>query len=365
MNQYLLKNFDNNTLNYNLDQFNWPAKVLEIIQEHYPSVTSLEHINKDVAPNDISKITGLVQTAFLSKELSTMLDAFAEEYVKPLIGNQSYLIKRQPTLNCVIPNQEASGRRLPFHQGIFYDNGRGQATIWMPLTETYQSNSMWIMDLEPSQRLTQQVVRERWSVEKFEQECEKLSRPVTLSPGQAHLFAQEHIHGNINNVTDITRFAIDWHVLIKGEECHRRLPGGFFRLPGDHTSDVTVDTDKEYICYMSNNSEFDKHIGKHSQRCTIEHYLDMHNIGHNGWQFENEYLYHLPIFSHLLEQNIDAIVVLSMYSIPDTLLERALELGVEVHFANELMIMRTQEDLDKILEYKSFYVPKKGLLSFE
>jgi len=27
--------------------------------------------------------------------------------------------------------------------------------------------------------------------------------------------------------------------------------------------------------------------------------------------------------------------------------------------------MRTQEDLDKILEYKSFYVPKKGLLSFE
>ena len=138
MNQYLLKNFDNNTLNYNLDQFNWPAKVLEIIQEHYPSVTSLEHIHKDVSPNDISKITGLVQTAFLSKELSTMLDAFAEEYVKPLIGNQSYLIKRQPTLNCVIPNQEASGRRLPFHQGIFYDNGRGQATIWMPLTETYR-----------------------------------------------------------------------------------------------------------------------------------------------------------------------------------------------------------------------------------
>ena len=117
---------------------------------------------------------------------------------------------------------------------------------------------------------------------------------------------------------------------------------------------------------MSNNSEFDKNIGKHSQRCTIEHYLNMHNIKHNGWQFENEYLYHLPIFSHLLKTgSIDGIVVLSMYSIPDILLEQALASDVEIHFANELMIMRTQEDLDKVLEYKSFYVPKKGLLSFE
>ena len=366
MNKSILKNFNNNTLDYNISHYNWPAKVLEIIQDEYPKVNSLEYIHDILTPNEISRITGTVQNAFLGKELSQMLDDFAEEYIKPLIDNQRYLIKRQPTLNCVIPHQGLTGRRLPFHQGIFYDNGRGQATIWMPLTETYESNSMWIMDLAPSQKLTQQVVRERWSVEHFEEECNKLSYPVTLSPGQAHLFAQEHIHGNINNITEITRFAIDWHVLIKGEECHRRLPGGFFRLPGDHSSDIRVDTSKDYICYMSNNSEFDKNIGKHSQRCTIEHYLNMHNIKHNGWQFENEYLYHLPIFSHLLKTgSIDGIVVLSMYSIPDILLEQALASDVEIHFANELMIMRTQEDLDKVLEYKSFYVPKKGLLSFE
>ena len=109
MNQYLLKNFDNNTLNYNLDQFNWPAKVLEIIQEHYPSVTSLEHIHKDVAPNDISKITGLVQNAFLGKELSTMLDDFAEEYVKT--SNWQHAIFDQTSTNTELCYSKSRSQR--------------------------------------------------------------------------------------------------------------------------------------------------------------------------------------------------------------------------------------------------------------
>jgi len=93
--------------------------------------------------------------------------------------------------------------------------------------------------------------------------------------------------------------------------------------------------------------------------------MQQHNIAPNGWQFENEYLTHLPIFQYLLEQNIDCILVLSMYSILDDLLQKAIDAGKEIHFANEYMCIKTQEDLDKILQYKNFAVKKKGKLSFE
>jgi hypothetical protein len=365
MNPSLLENFDNATLNYDIKKYNWPKLILSKIQEKYPRVKNLEYIHNELDATEIFDIAALVQNSFKSIEWSIMLDDFAEEYVAPLLNGQNYLIKRQPTLNVVIPNQEAVGRRLPFHQGIFYDNGRGQGTIWMPLTECYESNSMWIMELEDSRKLTKIAVEEKLNVTDFEFYCTLESTPVTLKPGQAHLFCQEHIHGNINNLTDITRFAIDWHILIEGEEYHNRLPGAFFRLPGDYYLNSHVDNTKSFICYLSNNSDFDKHMSKHAQRCTVQAYLQDFNIKPNSWQFENEYLTHLPIFQYLLDQPIDCIVVLSMYCISDDLLAQAIAKGKEIHFANECCCVKTKEELEQILFYKNFAVHKKGKLSFE
>jgi len=365
MNQYLQKNFNNSTLDYDLKKYNWPSLILETIQKKYPNVESLEHIHLFLDREQISDATKLVSDSFLTEHMSKLIDDFAQEYISPLIGGSRYLVKRQPTLNLVVPNQSRLGRRLPFHQGIFYDNGRGQGTIWMPLTKCYESNSMWVVDLQESRDLTKKVIDNKWSVEEFETECLKYAWPVTLEPGQAHLFAQEHIHGNVENTTDITRLAIDWHVLIEGEEYHRRYPGAFFRLPGDYVDTPQPDNNKTYIGYLSHNSHFDAHIGKHAQRCTIEHYIGQQQIKLSGYQFENEYLTHLPIFEHLLEQNIDCIVVFSMYSITDELLKKAIDLGKEIHFANEYMIMRTEKDLEKALTYKNFAISKKEKLPFE
>jgi hypothetical protein len=365
MNQYLLENFNNNTLIYNIAKYNWPQLILDTVKQKYPQVTSLETIHTTLSNQELVAVTSLVQKRFLDRDLSKLLDDFAEEYIAPLIGNSKYLIKRQPTLNLVIPNQSQAGRRLPFHQGIFYDNGRGQGTIWMPLTKCYESNTMWVMDLETSRDLTKKVIENKWSVEQFEKECVDKSFPVTLEPGQAHLFAQEHIHGNIENTTPITRLAIDWHILLEGEEYHRRYPGAFFRLPGDYVEQTRTEQSGNSICYLSNNSEIDKNVGKHAQRCVIEHYIKSQNIQHNGYQFENEYLEHLPIFDHLLDQSIDAIIVFSVYSITDDLLRKALAKNKTIHFANEYTSMKTQEDLNKLLVYKNFAVSKKGKLHFE
>jgi hypothetical protein len=60
-----------------------------------------------------------------------------------------------------------------------------------------------------------------------------------------------------------------------------------------------------------------------------------------------------------------------MYSMTDDverrkeLLNLALDLNVELHFANELTSLKTKEDLEKIETYLNFAVPKKGLYVWE
>ena len=67
----------------------------------------------------------------------------------------------------------------------------------------------------------------------------------------------------------------------------------------------------------------------------------------------------------------DGIVLTSMYILPNDvarrneLLELALHLGVELHFANELVSLKNIDDLEKIKTYLGFAVQKIGPESWE
>ena len=368
----LPSDWENTTLDYNLEKYNWPAWVLSVIQEVAPNVTDLETIHTVLSVPEIAKVQLHVQQAFGRREFMERFDAYAEEYGRPLLNGKNYLIKRNATLNVVTPNQATKARRLPFHQGVFYSNGRGQRTIWMALTRCEGTNSMYVMDLENSRRITREVIENKWSLAKFEEECVKYSSPVEIVPGQAHLFHQEHIHGNVNNTTGYTRMSIDWHLLIEGEEYWRRLPGGFFRLPGDYAQDEPHDySGKTVVAYVSNNSEFDNGIPMYLQRAAIDGYTNKHKMSISSVQFENEFLHWLPILEDYILQKPDAIVLFSLHSLPDDailaekLLNLALDNNVELHFANEFFALRNSADLNKILTYKTFGVRKKGPFSWE
>jgi len=228
------------------------------------------------------------------------------------------------------------------------------------------------MDLDISRDVTQQLIKEKWSLQKFENECLKHAWPVTLNPGQSHLFFQEHLHGNVNNEENYTRVSLDMRVLIEGEEWGRRLPGGFMRLPGDYEVASPQDyTHNSFITYAGWNSDFSKNIPLPMQRAIIEPYCIKNKINYTSYEFENEHLDWCPALEHFIKERPDGIVMCSMYSLPDDvqrrteLLELALHLNVELHFANELCSLKTQRDLEKIQTYLNFAVAKKGLYVWE
>ena len=366
------QHWDNATAEYNLEKYNWPAWALSVIQEVAPEVTELETMHTVLEPSQLVRVQQHVQNACSRRDFMEKFDQYAAEIVKDRIDGRRYLIQRQGTLRVVIPNQASVGRRLAFHQGIMVGNGRDCRTIWTPFTKCGGTNTMWIMDLDVSREITKRVLSEKWSLQHFEDVCIAESWPVTLVPGQAHLFMQEHIHGNVNNEDNYTRVSLDMRILLEGEEWGRRLPGGFFRLPGDYEVDEIRDyTGKRFITYAGWNTVFSKNIPLPMQRGVIEPYCKKHNISYNDYQFENEHMDWLPGLEDDILQQPHGIVMCSMFSLPDDpvrrdeLLELALEKNVELHFANELCSLRSRDDLTKLQTYLNFAVPKKGLYVWE
>jgi len=361
------EHWDNKTLDYDLEKFDWPSWALGVIQEITPQVTELETLHEVLSPTDIVKVSSHVQNSCSRKDFMERFDAFVAENVPQRIDNKRYMIQRQGTLRVVIPNQAKVGRRLAFHQGIFVGNGRGCRTIWTPFTEARGTNTMQMLELDISRELTKQVLAEKWSLDRFEEECMKHAFPITLKPGQSHLFFQEHIHGNVNNNEGYTRVSMDMRILVEGEEYGRRYPGGFMRFPGDHeVAEINDYTGKEYITYAGWNSEFSKHLPLPMQRATINEYCTSNKISYNSYEFENEHMDWQPGLEHYINKKPDGIVLCSMYALTDNIERRneilnlALERGVELHFANELCSLKTKDDLEKIEMYLNFAVQKSG-----
>jgi len=368
----LYEHWDNKILTYDIKKFNFQHWALSVIGEKFPQVKDLETIHEKLTPTEIVKLQMHVQNACSRKDFMQMFDDFAMEHVPQRINHKRFMVQRQGTLRVVIPQQAKVGRRLGFHQGIFVGNGRGCRTIWTPLTKAEKSNTMWILDLEKSREITKRHLEEKWSQDKFEDECINNAFAVTLDPGQSHLFFQEHLHGNKNNEEGYTRVSMDMRILIEGEEYGRRLPGGFMRFVGDHRSDEFHDySGKHFITYAGWSSNFSRNIPLPMQRATIERYCQKNSIQYSSYEFENDHCDWQPNLESYILNKPDGIVLCSMYSLTDDkerrdqILRLALDHGVELHFANELCFLKDKVDLKQIKDYMDFAVAKKGKYSWE
>jgi sporadic carbohydrate cluster protein (TIGR04323 family) len=372
---YFDPKWNNKTLDYDLQTHDWPTFWLNVAKEKFPQIETLETIHKVLTPIQISELGRHLQFACDRPEFMDRVDAFYSQYVPDLIDDNDWMVQRFFTIRMVIPNQAKEGRLLAFHQGVWVGNGLGLRTIWTPFTKCYESNSMQMLERNTSERITYDSIKEDWNYDTLQQECVKHCWPVTLEPGQSHLFDQTIVHGNINNETDITRWSMDGRILIKGGDYHRKLPGGYFRFPGERPDERLIDTNKVWISYAGWNSKWSKELPLPMQRRVINDYCEKHSIKINDYQFENEYFDLMPgLEQYIGLEKVDGIVLCSIYCLPDNpfkrheLLQKALDCNVELHFANELCSLRDEKDLEHIKRIFGFVhdnVPPNEVLGFK
>lgn len=356
------QNFDHKKISYDLEKFNLPEWALSIIKEKYPQVDSLDNLHNTLTTTEIVDASSIVQKKCESEEFVGLIDGIIEENIKPFFPHKELMIQRFGTMRVVVPQQEKKGRLLNFHTGIFNGNGWGLRTVWTPLTEAFDTNTMWVVPWEKSQEISKRSIKEQWDYDTIQDENAKYAFPVNISPGQSHLFTQGHWHGNFNNETNKTRVSIDMRILVEGEQFHRKLPGGYFRFLGDNPNNKIIDnSNKEFITYAGWNSTYSKYIPLPLQRRQIDEYCELNNIKYNDYQFELEFMDWLPNFEKFIKsRKQDGIVLMSIWSLPDDeqrrdeLLQIAFDNKVELHFANENLVLKNENDLNYIKKVLSF-----------
>lgn len=353
--QELQPECDRVTVRYDLKDHNWPEYWLKIAKEKFPQITSLENVHKILSPNEILQLGRHCQEACSTDEFADRVDKYFTHIVGEHVGYKEWLVQRYFTIRIVVPNQASEGRLLAFHQGIWVGNGLGLRTIWTPFTEVYDSNSMWVVPFEESVKITKDIYKNKWDYDTIQKTCLENANPIKLSPGETFIFQQQHIHGNINNTSDITRWSMDGRILPKGGHYHRKVPGGYFRFVGERESDNLNTSDKKWISYAGWNSNFSNRIPLPMQRDVINKYCNKFNIKINDYQFENEYNDWFPgLEKYITGYNIDGIVICSIYCLPNNqerrvkLLESAVENNVELRFANELAVVKSKKDIEHI-----------------
>lgn len=349
------KFFDNQTLNYDLERYPLPDIVLQVVQNQVPEVTTLETLHEVIPPELVPSVFAKASKDLLDSDFYKLYDEMVEEYIVPTTG--PVLIQKFGSLRALIPEQHKHGAVLLYHQGRWVGNGLGLRTIWMPFTDCYDSNTMQIMDLDISREVTRRSVAEQWSYEKLQEVCTEEAWPITLNPGQAHLFFQEHIHGNNPNLTDKTRVSIDIRLLLKDGQPHRKWPGSYFRHMHDrafyHRDNIIKPTDT-VITYGSYEGTRMKKLDLHFQTLVVKSYCDKRGIPFPYQHGENEGLHNAHLEHLINKSGADHLLLASIFTLPEDadkrkrFMQNALNARIVLHFCNEELILTNSEDMEKI-----------------
>lgn len=113
-----------------------------------------------------------------------------EDFVRTITpGGIEYCFQRIPTFRVHYPGATAT---KAFHRDSEYNHQHGVINYWIPLTEAYGTNSIWLENpLE-----------------------ENTARPVHLRPGQMLRFDATSIrHGSLRNDSGQTRVSFDFRII--------------------------------------------------------------------------------------------------------------------------------------------------------
>jgi sporadic carbohydrate cluster 2OG-Fe(II) oxygenase/sporadic carbohydrate cluster protein (TIGR04323 family) len=353
--------FDNKTLDYDTSEYDFSGLILQQVQNHYPEVTQLDTIHEYMDTSKLFSLGHTVNRELYSTNFYQMFDEVVSNYVSDT--GIDILIQRFPSIRFLPPNQDKSGRVLQFHQGRWVGNGLGLYTVWMPFTECFDSNSMQILDLDISREITRDAIRDNWDYETLENICKKYMWPINLKPGQAHLFTQEHLHGNIPNRTNKTRVSIDCRILVRDGQFHRKWPGSYFRplnrilskKPEFNESSENIVTYAEYEGSKTHNLDL------HYQTLLVKDYCRRAGITFPYQHGENEGFNRLNNLENLVKDTtIDHILMMSIYSLTDNpehrvdIMRKAISNNIKLHFCNEDMILENEQDLEDVEYLRNF-----------
>ena len=303
--------------------------------------------------NENQSITGGELFKIFKKIDLNLIDEYIDNLIRPIIGEEEYLIQRTPNLRIVIPNQDKKGQLLFWHQGIWVGNGYGLRTIWTPLTDAYESNSLHMAYHETSIDATTQFYNDKWTYEDLSKRCEKICHSKNMTFGHALLFAQENLHGQRPNKTNKTRVSFECRILLKNGDFMHKLPGAYFRKPFVYYKKPMEKYENSIIMpqfdgpFFNNDTQYSQHVLMHD-------YVKETNV-----ELKTECVELVTTncaYAKFLAKNkiYDNFIFPSLFAFQENDLKDLFQNDVTFHFASENLICNDDESKKLALYYRTF-----------
>ena len=360
--------WDNCRVSYDLDRFPWPTRFQSVIQERYPQVQDLTLLHETLSASELVDFRRYLESYTRSQEFSRQVDEFVAHILeKTEYPHPEYITQVTPGLRIVVPDQQKKNRLLNFHTGFWTGYDNGTCTIWSPITPAYDTNTMWVTDWSTSRDLMSRIHSERWPMARIQKECESVSRPVECQPGQSWLFAQGHLHGNVNNTTGRSRMSFDVRMAHPGIDFGRRRPGSFYRFPGQNAEldRSRIRRDLNWLAFTSPNDEYINMAPYFMIREFLLQWCRSVDIQPLEWSNEYHECDWMPKFQDFISRQGIGIVLASIYNFsvtPDErikLFREAIANGNQLIFVDENILVDRESDLDLVKQFYRFYYKQK------
>jgi sporadic carbohydrate cluster 2OG-Fe(II) oxygenase len=122
--------------------------------------------------------------------------------IKEIIG-PDILVQSKLNLSIQLPNDKSSV--LNEHSDIWSADTPFQINLWIPLTNAFKTNSMFILQKKHSLNTFKKIVKQK----KYISKAPNINRFVNVPFGKVLIFNPALLHGNVCNKTNKTRISLN------------------------------------------------------------------------------------------------------------------------------------------------------------
>jgi sporadic carbohydrate cluster 2OG-Fe(II) oxygenase len=172
-------------------------------------ITSLDRLHEYIEKEDINQFR-----LYLFKQLNTKCDwkklllALAGGEIKELIG-PDICVQKKINLSIIIPNDATS--QLGVHSDAWSAESPFQLNLWIPITDAFGTNSMYLIDKERTLEVTKSINSEHFFT--MPNDFSENKNFLNIKFGDILIFNPCLLHGNTINTTNSTRIAL--HIRFK------------------------------------------------------------------------------------------------------------------------------------------------------
>lgn len=330
-------------INFNKKEFHFKKLIENIvfkeIKKNIPkNKFYLKDLHEYISINDIPELLNKIYILFRNQLFQNEYDKLCYDLKKKFHNNKTKY-QSIPSVRIHMPGMKS----VEFHNDMFYGHGKNVFNYWLPITNVFKTNSMYVLSEHESNKLINKVKKDKMSIIKFNNLCEKYSEPLEIDYGQIFKFNSKLIHGTLNNNTNHTRVSIDFRMINDGDNAGLK-DSTFFIKKRIGSSIKKIQKINASLYFNREGKEKILPSQKYQQLNCIE-FCKEKNLSPIRLETELSGFDYYPSLFHLLlfskKENIKDIVIYSKHNLPNSISlkrkfwETCKKYKLKVHFVLE------------------------------